>query len=191
MSRWVKGADRFPGARIDGEEERRAASESLFYVRLSLKSRLKWNFLTFVDVDEPVQTTLFRGTGRRGVVSIRPPRVRRCPSERFTRASFRLERLSLCGEQETGSAWCPHTGGVSLPVRTRGTLLMGVSVEVKTERSQRRRVGAILEGEEEGRDGKGRGWMRLGVSCVAALMLTDGVMNSVRSLRSSHADRAD
>lgn len=43
----------------------------------------------------------------------------------------------------------------------------------------------------KGRDEKGRGRIWLGVSRVAALMLTDGVMNSVRSLMSPHADGAD
>lgn len=40
-------------------------------------------------------------------------------------------------------------------------MLLGVSVEVKTKRSQRRHVGAVWEGEEEGRDETGRdgtGW---------------------------------
>lgn len=44
---------------------------------------------------------------------------------------------------------------------TGGKLLLGVSVEVKTKRSQRRHVGAVWEGEEEGRDETGRdgtGW---------------------------------
>lgn len=89
-------------------------------------------------------TTLLKGAGRRGV------RIDPTP-ERFTRASFRLERLSLCVSRKLDHcvllpAAYPVGSGI-FSRAARGELLTGVSAEVKSEEACRSGSGRGRRGE--------------------------------------------